>query len=103
MNTILMIHFNRILIHKFGPANEQHIYQSNVLIVDLLHSSFSTLLGPNTHLRILLSNTLSLHSPLNVRDHVSQPYSTSGNIIVLGISIFKFLERILADKSVWTE
>ena len=27
--------------------------------------------------------TLSLHSSLNVRDHVSQPYSTTGNITVL--------------------
>ena len=37
----------------------------------------------NNRLRILFSNTLSLHSSLNVRDHVSQPYSTTGNIIVL--------------------
>ena len=28
-------------------------------------------------------NALSLHSTLNVRDHVSHPYSTTGNIIVL--------------------
>ena len=46
---------------------------------------FSSLLGPNTLLRILFSNTLMLHSSLNVRDHVSQPYSTTGNIIVLYI------------------
>ena len=58
----------------------------------LLHTPFSSLLGPNICLRILFSNTLSLHSSLNVRDHVSQPYSTTGNIIVL---IFKFLERII--------
>ena len=30
--------------------------------------------------------------PLNVRDHVSQPYSTTGNIIVLYVLIFKFSE-----------
>ena len=38
---------------------------------------------PNICLRILFSNTLSLDSSLNVRDHASQPYSTTGNIIVL--------------------
>ena len=43
----------------------------------LFHSPFSSLLGPNTRLRILFSNTLSLHSSLNIRDHVSQPYSTT--------------------------
>ena len=51
----------------------------------LLHSTFSSLLGPNIRLRILFSNTLSLNSSLNVRDHASQPYSTTGNIIVLYI------------------
>ena len=64
---------------------------------------FVSLFGPNIRLRILFSNTLSLHSSLNVRDHASQPYSTTGNIIVLYILIFKFLERSREDKSVWTE
>ena len=59
-------------------------------------------LGPNIRLRFLFSNTLSLHSFLNVRGHVLQPYSTTGNIIVLYILIFKFLERSREDKSVWT-
>ena len=44
------------------------------LLWSLFPSSFSSLLGPNISLRILLSNTLSLHSSLNGRDHVSQPY-----------------------------
>ena len=43
------------------------------------------------------------HFSLNVRDHVSQPYSTTGNIIVLYILIFKFLGKSQEDKSVWTE
>jgi len=63
-------------------------------------SPLPILLGPNIRLRILFSNTLSLHSSLNVRDHVSQPYSTTDNIIVLYILIFKFLERSLEAKSV---
>ena len=58
---------------------------------------------PNIYLRIQFSNTLSLHSSLNVRDHASQPYSTTDNIIVLYILIFIFLERSREDKSVWTE
>ena len=45
----------------------------------------------------------SLHYSFNVRDHVSQTYSTTGNTIVLYILILKFLERSLEDKSVWTE
>jgi len=60
-------------------------------------------LGPKYSPHDPVLNTLSLHSSLNVRDHVSQPYGTTGNIIVLYILIFKFLERILDDKSVWTE
>ena len=61
------------------------------LLCSLLHSPFPSLLGPNIHLRILFSNTLSLHASLNVRDNVSHSYSTTGNIIVLYILIFKFL------------
>ena len=67
------------------------------LIVSPLHSPFASLLGPNIGLRILFSNTLSLDSSLNVRDHAKHPYSTTGNIIVLYILIFKFLERSLED------
>ena len=36
----------------------------------LLHSPFSSLLGPNIRLRILFSNTRCPDSSLNVRDHV---------------------------------
>ena len=57
------------------------------LIVKLSPLPFSSLMDPNNRLRILFSKTLSLHSSLNVGDHVSQPYSTTGNIIVLYILI----------------
>jgi hypothetical protein len=39
--------------------------------------------GPNVLLSTLFSNTLSLCSSLNVRDHVSHPYRTAGKIIVI--------------------
>jgi len=41
---------------------------------------------------------LSLHSFLNVCDHVSHPYKTIGNIIVLYIFIFTFWNSKLEDK-----
>ena len=64
-----------------------------------LHSPVtSSLLGPNT-----LLNTLSLRSSLNVSDHVSHPYKTTGKIIVLYILIFKFLDSNLEDKRFCTE
>jgi hypothetical protein len=44
------------------------------LVWCLIHSPFASLLDPNIGLRILFSNTLSLHSSLNVRDPASQPY-----------------------------
>jgi hypothetical protein len=50
----------------------------------------SSLLGPNTLLDTLFSNTLSLHSSLNVSDQVSHPYITTGRIIVLYIWSLSF-------------
>ena len=52
----------------------------------LLHSPFSSLLGPNISVRIRFSNTISLRFSLNVRDHGSQSCSTPGNNIILYIS-----------------
>ena len=48
----------------------------------LFHSSFSVFLGPNIRLRILFPNTLRLHYSLDLRDHVSQLYSTTVNIYI---------------------
>ena len=54
----------------------------------------------NEYLKVGLKQ---LQKPLtemfNVRDHLSQPYSTTGNVIVLYILIFKFLESSLEDKT----
>ena len=60
-------------------------------LCSFLHSSVtSSLLGSNILLSTLFSNTLSLHSPLNVRDQVSLSYKTTGKIIVLYIWLYIF-------------
>ena len=47
-----------------------------------LHSPVTlSLLGPNILLSTLFSNTLCLCSSLNVRDQLSQPYKTNGEIV----------------------
>ena len=47
----------------------------------------SSLLGPNTLLNTLFSNTLSFISSRNVNDQVSHPYITTGKITILYILI----------------
>jgi hypothetical protein len=56
--------------------------------VGFLHSPvISSLVGPNTLLSTLFSNALSLRSSLNVSDHFSHPYKTTGKVIVLRVYI----------------
>ena len=64
-------------------------------------SPFWTMFGPNIFLRILFLNTLSLQSSFNARDHISQPYNATSNIIVLNSLILNSFERSLEDKSVF--
>ena len=55
-------------------------------LCSFLHSPVtSSLLGPNILLNTLFSNTVSLHSSLNVSNQVSHSYKTTGKIIVLYI------------------
>ena len=54
-----------------------------------LTSSFS---GPNILLSAPFSDTLDLHSSLNVSGQVSHPYKTRGKIVALYVIIFIFLD-----------
>ena len=74
-------HLNFLDLITLTILGEQYKLWSSSLW-SLLYSPFSSFLGPDIRLRILFSNTLRLHSSINVRDHVSQPYSTYANIIV---------------------
>jgi hypothetical protein len=56
------------------------------------------LFGPYILLNILLSNTLSLCSTLNARDHVSHPNGTTGKMIVLYIITFTFVDSRREDR-----
>jgi hypothetical protein len=68
--------------------------QLNVsLLCSFLHPPVtSSILDPNILAINLFSNTFSLRSSLNVRDHVSQPLRTTYKVIVLYILMFTFLD-----------
>ena len=57
-------------------------------------------------IEIILKFVLTAHKyqrVYNVRDHASQPYRKTDNIFYVYILIFKFLEKSLEYKRVWTE
>ena len=82
---------------------EEYISFSSSLC-NLLHSPVTlSLLGPNILLNTTFSNTLSSLSSRDVSDQASHPYKTTGEIIVLYILIFKFLDSNLEDKRFCTE
>jgi hypothetical protein len=62
-----------------------------------LSPTISSLFSPNILLSTLFSNTL------NVRDQVLHPYTTTGQIIVLYIPNFTFLDSRREDKRFWSE
>ena len=45
----------------------------------------------------MFSNTLSFHSSRNVSDQVSNPYKSTGKIIILYILIFTFMDLHLRE------
>jgi hypothetical protein len=76
--------------------------QSTELLV-MQSSLTSSLLGTNILLSTLFSKTLSLHSSFSVSDQVSQPYKTTGKIMIRYILIFTLLNCKLEDKRFCTE
>ena len=58
-------------------------------------------LGPNILFNTLFSDTLSLHSSLNVSDQVSHPYKIAGKIIILYILIFKIWIANMKTEDSW--
>jgi hypothetical protein len=80
------------------PINIWYLQIISSSFCSLLHSPVtSTQLWPNLH-RNLFSNTLNLCSSFSLRDQVSQPYKTTGIIVVLRILISKSLDSKLKDK-----
>ena len=72
-------------------------------LCSFLHSPVTTSLFFSNILLNTLSNNLGLRSSLNVSNHVSRPYKTTGKFIVLYILTFKYLDSKLEDRRFCTE
>ena len=59
-----------------------------------------SLLGPNTLLNTLFSNTVNLLSSLNESDQISHPYKTTGKMIFLCNLVFTFLDIKLGERNI---
>jgi hypothetical protein len=78
-------------IYIWRRVQVMNLSLSNSLQLPIIWSIF----GPNILLPTLFSNIFSPSSSLNVRDQVSHPYSTTGNIIVLyNYSYFNFYANV---------
>jgi len=83
---LILIGFITLII--FGEAQKLWSFSLH----SLLHPPATlSLLGTNILLSTMFSNTCNLCSSLTLRDQVSHTYKTKGKIIVMYISIFKFL------------
>jgi hypothetical protein len=75
-------------VNNNNNNNNNSNNNNNYFYYFLLSPVTSSLLGPNTPLSTLFSNTFSLRSSLSVSDQASHTYKTTGKIIVLYISIY---------------
>ena len=98
---LFQIKWTIIIINPVRISTSLNIFLHNSISLKIIRHPLipSMLRSSHTPSRFNFGHCL----PFIVRDHVSQPFSTTDNIIVLYILIFKFLERSLEDKSVWTE
>jgi len=73
-------------------------------LCSFLHSPVTSfLLGPNILRSTQFSNTLSLHSSLDVSDQISHPYKTTEKIMVVYILMFICLDSKLEDTKFCTQ
>ena len=94
---------NLILLDLITQKKSGEKYRSLSSFCSFLQSLVtSSPLGPNILLNTLFSNSLSLHSSLNVRGQISQPYKTTGKIRVLYVSIFILFDSKLEDRRFYT-
>ena len=86
------VHLSLLDLGFLITLREEHITCSSALYNFLHFPVVSSLLAPNIFRSMLFLNTLNLCSSFSVRDQVSQSYNAIGNIIVLYVLTFNFLE-----------